>query len=334
MNKITSQQIKDLFSLPLNELILRAQKVHNQYFKKGDVQLASLISIKTGSCPEDCKYCPQSAHYNVNLKKENLIDISEVKKAAKLAKENGAHRFCMGAAWKKLRNGKDLDSVVNMIKEVKSLNLEACVTLGSITQDQAEKLKDAGLDAYNHNIDTSPDYYKKIITTRTFEERLETIQNARKAGISVCSGGIIGMGESWTDRAEMLEVLANLKPQPESVPINALVPVQGTPLQNKQIIEPEEMIIMIATARIILPKSRIRLSAGRKYLSNETQMLCLLSGANSIFYGDSLLTTKNNDMEKDKELISKFKEIKQSNLKEFIDKYLIIFTNKISSINH
>ena len=334
MNKITSQQIKDLFSLPLNELILRAQKVHNQYFKKGDVQLASLISIKTGSCPEDCKYCPQSAHYNVNLKKENLIDISEVKKAAKLAKENGAHRFCMGAAWKKLRNGRDLDSVVNMIKEVKSLNLEACVTLGSITQDQAEKLKDAGLDAYNHNIDTSPDYYKKIITTRTFEERLETIQNARKAGISVCSGGIIGMGESWTDRAEMLEVLANLKPQPESVPINALVPVQGTPLQNKQIIEPEEMIIMIATARIILPKSRIRLSAGRKYLSNETQMLCLLSGANSIFYGDSLLTTKNNDMEKDKELISKFKEIKQSNLKEFIDKYLIIFTNKISSINH
>ena len=197
----------------------------------------------------------------------------------------------MGAAWKKLRDGKDIDAVIDMIKEVKSLDLEACVTLGSITKDQAERLKDAGLDAYNHNIDTSPDYYK-IITTRTFDERLETIQNARKAGISVCSGGIIGMGESWNDRAEMLEVLANLEPQPESVPINALVPVEGTPLQNQKIVEPEEMIIMIATARIIMPKSRIRLSAGRKYLSNETQMLCLLSGANSIFYGDSLSQQK------------------------------------------
>ena len=334
MNKITSQQIKELFSLPLAELIFRAQKVHNENFKKGDVQLASLISIKTGSCPEDCKYCPQSAHYNVDLKKENLIDVSEVVRAAKLAKENGAHRFCMGAAWKKLKDGKDLDSVIEMIKEVKSLNLEACVTLGSITNDQAQKLKNAGLDAYNHNIDTSPDFYKKIITTRTFDERLETIKNARNAGISVCSGGIIGMGESWTDRAEMLEVLANLEPQPESVPINALVPVEGTPLQNQQIIEPSEMIIMIATARIILPKSRIRLSAGRKYLTSETQMLCLLSGANSIFYGDSLLTTKNNDMEKDKELISKFKEISQSELKELINKYLIIFTNKASPLNH
>ena len=331
MNKITSEQIKNLFTLPLNELIFKAQEVHKENFENGDVQLASLISIKTGSCPEDCKYCPQSAHYNVNLKKENLIDISEVKKAAKLAKENGANRFCMGAAWKKLRDGKDIDAVIEMIKEVKSLDLEACVTLGSITKDQAERLKDAGLDAYNHNIDTSPDYYKKIITTRTFDERLETIQNARKAGISVCSGGIIGMGESWNDRAEMLEVLANLEPQPESVPINALVPVEGTPLQNQKIVEPEEMIIMIATARIIMPKSRIRLSAGRKYLSNETQMLCLLSGANSIFYGDSLLTTKNNDMERDKELIKQFKQINKSNSKELINKYLIIFTDKIAS---
>ena len=334
INKITAQKIQNLFSLPLNELILKAQKVHNENFDKDDVQLASLISIKTGSCPEDCKYCPQSAHYNVNLKKENLINISEVKKAARIAKNNGAHRFCMGAAWKKLRNGKDLDTVIEMIKEVKSLDLEACVTLGSITQDQAEKLKKAGLDAYNHNIDTSPDYYKKIITTRTFEERLNTIQNARKAGISVCSGGIIGMGESWKDRAEMLEVLANLEPQPESVPINALVPVKGTPLQNQQIVDPEEMVIMVATARIILPKSRIRLSAGRKFLSNETQMLCLLSGANSIFYGDSLLTTKNNDMDKDRKLISQFKEINQSNLKKFIDKYLVVFTNKFTSLNH
>ena len=331
MNKITSEQIKNLFTLPLNELIFKAREIHKKNFEDGDVQLASLISIKTGSCPEDCKYCPQSAHYNVNLKKENLIDVSEVKEAAKLAKKNGANRFCMGAAWKKLRDGKDIDAVIEMIKEVKSLDLEACVTLGSITKDQAERLKDAGLDAYNHNIDTSPDYYKKIITTRTFDERLETIQNARMAGISVCSGGIIGMGESWNDRAEMLRVLANLEPQPESVPINALVPVEGTPLQNQKIVEPEEMIIMIATARIIMPKSRIRLSAGRKYLSNETQMLCLLSGANSIFYGDSLLTTKNNDMERDKELIKQFKQINKSNSKEFINKYLIIFTDKIAS---
>ena len=334
MNKISTEQIKNLFSLPLNKLIFKAREIHKKNFENGDVQLASLISIKTGSCPEDCKYCPQSAHYNVNLKKENLIDVSEVKKAAKLAKKNGANRFCMGAAWKKLRDGKDLDSVIEMIKEVKSLDLEACVTLGSITKDQAEKLKDAGLDAYNHNIDTSPDYYKKIITTRTFDERLETIQNARQAGISVCSGGIIGMGESWNDRAEMLKVLANLEPQPESVPINALVPVEGTPLQSQKIIEPEEMITMIATARIIMPKSRIRLSAGRKYLSNETQILCLLSGANSIFYGDSLLTTKNNDMERDKRLISKFKQINQSNSKDLINKYLIIFSDKIASKIH
>ena len=331
MNKITSEQIKNLFTLPLNELIFKAREIHKKNFEDGDVQLASLISIKTGSCPEDCKYCPQSAHYNVNLKKESLIDVSEVKEAAKLAKKNGANRFCMGAAWKKLRDGKDIDAVIEMIKEVKSLDLEACVTLGSITKDQAERLKDAGLDAYNHNIDTSPDYYKKIITTRTFDERLETIQNARRAGISVCSGGIIGMGESWNDRAEMLRVLANLEPQPESVPINALVPVVGTPLQNQKIVEPEEMIIMIATARIIMPKSRIRLSAGRKYLSNETQMLCLLSGANSIFYGDSLLTTKNNDMQRDKELIKQFKQINKSNSKELINKYLIIFTDKIAS---
>ncbi len=334
MNKVTTDQIKNLFSLPLNKLVFKAQKVHKENFEEGDVQLASLISIKTGSCPEDCKYCPQSAHYNVNLKKESLLDVSEVKKAAQLAKQNGAHRFCMGAAWKKLNDGKDLDSVIEMIKEVKSLDLEACVTLGSISQDQAEKLKNAGLDAYNHNIDTSPDFYKKIITTRTFEERLQTIKNVREAGISVCSGGIIGMGESWEDRAEMLEVLANLEPQPESVPINALVPVEGTPLQNQSPIKPEDMIKMIATARIILPKSRIRLSAGRKYLSNETQMLCLLSGANSIFYGESLLTTKNNDMDEDKKLIMQLKKINQSNLKEFINKYLIITNNKISSISY
>ena len=293
----------------MNKLIFKAQKVHNKNFQNSEVQLASLISIKTGSCPEDCKYCPQSAHYNVDLTKESLIDLERVKLAAKNAKKNGADRFCMGAAWKKLRDGNDLNTVVKMIKEVKQLGLEACVTLGSVTKEQAKKLKKAGLDAYNHNIDTSPEYYKEIITTRDFEERLQTINNVRDAGISVCSGGIIGMGESWHDRARMLEVLANLTPQPESVPINSLVPVPGTPLGNQKPLEPIELVRMIATARIILPKSRIRLSAGRKNLSNETQLLCLLSGANSIFYGESLLTTKNNDMSEDKKLISSFKEI-------------------------
>ncbi len=307
--KVSLKKIKKLIASPLNDLVFKAQKVHKKNFKKSDVQLASLISIKTGSCPEDCKYCPQSAHYNVELKKENLIDLEKVKAAAIRAKKNGADRFCMGAAWKKLKDGNDLNLVVKMIKEIKSLNLEACVTLGTITQNQAKALKKAGLDAYNHNIDTSPEYYGEIISTRNFEERLDTIKNVREAGISVCCGGIIGMGESWHDRARMLEVIANLNPQPESVPINSLVPVPGTPLGNQKPIEPIELVRMIATARIILPKSRIRLSAGRKNLSNETQILCLLSGANSIFYGDSLLTTANNDMENDKKLISSFKEV-------------------------
>ena len=309
MNNISLKKIKKLITSPLNKLVFKAQKVHNKNFKDSNVQLASLISIKTGSCPEDCKYCPQSAHFNVELKKEKLINLERVKLAALKAKKSGADRFCMGAAWKKLRDGNDLETVVEMIKEVKSLNLEACVTLGSITKAQALTLKKAGLDAYNHNIDTSPEFYGEIITTRNFEERLETIKNVREAGISVCCGGIIGMGETWHDRARMLEVLANLKPQPESVPINSLVPVRGTPLANQKSIEPIELVRVIATARIILPKSRIRLSAGRKKLSKETQILCLLSGANSIFYGESLLTTENNDMSEDKELISSFKEV-------------------------
>lgn len=309
MNNISLKKIKKLITSPLNKLVFKAQKVHNKNFKDSNVQLASLISIKTGSCPEDCKYCPQSAHFNVELKKEKLINLERVKLAALKAKKSGADRFCMGAAWKKLRDGNDLETVVEMIKEVKSLNLEACVTLGSITKAQALTLKKAGLDAYNHNIDTSPEFYGEIITTRNFEERLETIKNVREAGISVCCGGIIGMGETWHDRARMLEVLANLKPQPESVPINSLVPVRGTPLANQKSIEPIELVRVIATARIILPKSRIRLSAGRKKLSKETQILCLLSGANSIFYGESLLTTENNDMSEDKKLISSFKEV-------------------------
>ena len=306
MTKFNLKEIKKLISLPLNDLIFKAQNTHKKHFKTNDFQLASLMSIKTGSCPEDCKYCPQSAHYNVNLKKEKLVEISKVREAAELAKKNGADRFCMGAAWKKLPEGKDFSKIIEMIRTVKSLNLEACVTLGSITETQAKELKKAGLDAYNHNIDTSPEFYKEIISTRSFEERLDTIKNVRKAGISVCCGGIIGMGETWDDRAKMLEVLVNLNPFPESVPINALVPTKGTPLENKEPIKPFDMVRMIAVTRIIMPTTRVRLSAGRKELSPETQMLCFLAGANSIFYGDTLLTTANNEMVEDKKLIAEF----------------------------
>ncbi len=306
MTKFNLKDIKKLIFLPLNDLIFMAQNTHKKHFKTNDFQLASLMSIKTGSCPEDCKYCPQSAHFNVNLKKEKLVEVSKVKKAAELAKKNGADRFCMGAAWKKLPEGKDFNKVIEMIRTVKSLELEACVTLGSITEVQAKELKKAGLDAYNHNIDTSPEFYKEIISTRNFEERLDTIKNVRKAGISVCCGGIIGMGETWDDRAKMLEVLANLDPFPESVPINALVPTKGTPLENREPIKPFDMVRMIAVTRIIMPTTRVRLSAGRKELSPETQMLCFLAGANSIFYGDTLLTTANNEMVEDKKLIAEF----------------------------
>lgn len=306
MTKFNLEDIKKLIFLPLNDLIFKAQNTHKKHFKTTDFQLASLMSIKTGSCPEDCKYCPQSAHFNVDLKKEKLVEVSKVKEAAKLAKKNGADRFCMGAAWKKLPKGKDFNKVIEMIRTVKSLELEACVTLGSITEIQAKELKKAGLDAYNHNIDTSPEFYKEIISTRNFEERLDTIKNVRKAGISVCCGGIIGMGETWDDRAKMLEVLANLDPFPESVPINALVPTRGTPLENREPIKPFDMVRMIAVTRIIMPTTRVRLSAGRKELSPETQMLCFLAGANSIFYGDTLLTTANNEMVEDKKLIAEF----------------------------
>lgn len=304
--KYNKKKILEILNLPLNDLIFKAQNVHRKFFRNTGVQLASLVSIKTGSCPEDCKYCPQSAHFNVDIKKEKLMDFSDLKTAAFKAKKNGADRFCMGAAWKKLNDGPELDSVLDMIKEVKSLGLEACVTLGSVSYSQARKLKEAGLDAYNHNIDTSPDFYKKIISTRTFEERLETIKNISDAGISVCCGGIIGMGETWEDRAKMLEVLVNLTPPPESVPLNALVPVKGTPLENQPPVSPLEMVRMVATTRIVLPKTRVRLSAGRKNFSNETQLLCLLAGANSIFYGDSLLTTENNQMDDDRKLLSEF----------------------------
>lgn len=312
MKKYNLNEINKIMSMPLGELLYKAQHKHKKYFQNKDVQLASLISVKTGYCPEDCKYCPQSAHYNVDLQKEKLISLFSLENAAINAKKNGAQRFCMGAAWKKLNDGNDLETIIKMIKIVKKLNLEACVTLGTITEQQAIKLKKAGLDAYNHNIDTSPEFYKKIISTRKFEERINTLKKVRKAGINVCSGGIIGMGESWLDRAKMLKILHDMRPNPESIPINALVPVKGTPLENRSLIEPLEIIRVIATARIIMPKSRIRLSAGRKNFSKETQILCLLSGANSIFYGENLLTTENNSMSEDKKLIKEFNQQDES----------------------
>ena len=299
----TQKEILKILNLPLNELVFRAQKLHKKYFPKSDVQLASLLSIKTGACPENCKYCPQSAHYNTGIKKNSLLNVKYVLNKAKKAKKSGASRFCMGAAWREVKDGFEFNQVLKMVKGVKNLGMEACVTLGMLTQSQANKLANAGLKAYNHNIDTSPEFYKKIITTRKFEDRINTIKRVRKAGISVCSGGIIGTGEKINDRAKMMQILSNLKPHPESVPINALVPSKGTPLENRKKIDPTELVRMCATARILMPKARVRLSAGRKDLSNEAQILCFLAGANSIFYGDKLLTTGNNDTRGDIKLL-------------------------------
>jgi len=295
----TQNEILKILNLPLLDLVFTAQKIHKKYFPKKDVQLASLLSIKTGGCPENCKYCPQSAHYKTNVKNESLLSVNEVLKKAKKAKKSGASRFCMGAAWREVRDGPEFNKILKMVEGIKKIGMESCVTLGMLNQKQANKLAKAGLKAYNHNIDTSPNFYKKIITTRKFKDRIDTINRVRKAGITVCSGGIIGMGENISDRAKMLQVLSNLSPHPESVPINALVPSPGTPLSDRNKINPIELVRMCATARIIMPKSRVRLSAGRKDLSNETQILCFIAGANSIFYGDKLLTTGNNDTTND-----------------------------------
>ena len=301
----SQNNILKILNSPLLELVHRAQKIHLKNFPKSDVQLASLLSIKTGSCPEDCKYCPQSAHYNTGIKKESLMSVNEVLKKANKAKKSGASRFCMGAGWREVTDGPEFEKVLKMVKGVKKLGMETCVTLGMLNQGQANKLAQAGLKAYNHNIDTSPNFYKKIITTRKFQDRINTIKCIRKAGITVCCGGIIGMGETINDRAKMLQILSNFKPHPESVPLNALVPSKGTPLANQKKIDPIELVRMCATARIIMPKARVRLSAGRKDLTNEAQVLCFMAGANSIFYGDKLLTTGNNNTDSDLSLLKK-----------------------------
>ena len=290
----TVDEIVALHDLPLLDLIARANAIHRRHHDVNDVQKAALLSIKTGGCPEDCSYCPQSAHHReVKLDRVDLLETGEVLAAAKTAKDAGADRFCMGAAWRSAPKDKRFDDVVEMVRGVRSLGMEACVTLGMVTPDQAQRLAEAGLTAYNHNLDTGPEFYGDIITTRTYQDRLDTLKAVRGAGLEMCCGGIIGMGESVRDRAGMLQVLAGFDPHPESVPINTLVAVEGTPLAEREKVDPLDLVRMIAATRIVMPKARVRLSAGRSFLSREAQILCLVAGANSIFYGEKLLTTAN-----------------------------------------
>ena len=300
----TIAQVGALYSLPFPELMYQAQTVHREHHNPTKIQLAQLLSIKTGACPEDCGYCAQSGHHSTHVEKEKLMCVEDVLTKAREAKANGATRFCMGGAWRSPPE-KAMPSIVNMIKEVKELGMETCMTLGMLSQEQAETLKEAGLDYYNHNIDTSPTYYDKVATTRTFQDRLDTLDKVREAGIAVCCGGILGMGETREDRIEFLFTLANLETPPESVPINRLIPVEGTPLAKAEPVEGIELVRTIATARILMPKSVVRLTAGRTAMSDELQALCFLAGANSIFIGDKLLTEANPQMVKDEHLFSK-----------------------------
>jgi biotin synthase len=300
----TLDEINALFALPFNDLLFRAQQAHRRHFDPNAVQISTLLSIKTGACPEDCKYCPQSGHYNTQLEKEKLMEVEKVVAQARAAKDAGASRFCMGAAWKSPQ-GKDLRVVEEMVRQVKALGLETCMTLGMVDGEQASRLAAAGLDYYNHNLDTSPDYYAEIITTRSYADRLETLGHVRDAGMKVCSGGILGMGEDARDRSALLQQLARLTPHPESVPINMLVKVPGTPLENVEDLDPLEFIRAVAVARILMPQSHVRLSAGREQMSESTQALAFAAGANSIFYGDKLLTTGNPQADRDRALFEK-----------------------------
>jgi biotin synthase len=298
----TLAEVRALHDLPLFQLIDRARGVHLAHHKEDTVQLCTLLSVKTGGCPENCAYCPQSSHHQA-VTGEAMLKVDEVIESARRAKAAGSTRFCMGAAWREVKDGPAFERVLEMVKGVKAEGLEACVTLGMLSAEQAEKLKAAGLDAYNHNLDTSPGFYKSIITTRTYQDRLNTLHNVRNAGITVCTGGIIGMGEGIDDRCAMLLEIAKLDPQPESVPVNALVRIAGTPLEALPPIDPLELVRMIAVARILLPRSKVRLSAGRTDLPREAQLLCLYAGANSIFYGDKLLTTPNPGPDADQDLL-------------------------------
>lgn len=295
------EEVQALLDLPFNDLLFQAQAVHRRHFAPNTVQLSTLLSIKTGACPEDCAYCPQSARYDTGLKAEPLMDVNSVVTAAREAKANGATRFCMGAAWRAPKD-RDIEKVETLVREVKALGLETCVTLGMLKPQQAQKLADAGLDYYNHNLDTSPEFYGKIISTRTYEDRLDTLKNVRDAGVKVCCGGIVGMGETRAQRAGLLQALANLPEHPQSVPINQLVPVPGTPLGDAEPLDPFEFVRSIAVARILMPLSIVRLSAGRQQMDDAVQALCFHAGAGSIFYGEKLLTTGNPDVEHDRAL--------------------------------
>lgn len=295
-------EIQDIYNTPLLELIYNAATVHREFHDTGEVQVCTLLSIKTGGCPEDCAYCPQSARYQTDVDAEKMLDTDVILSAARRAKDGGSTRFCMGAAWRNARKNKDFDRVVEMVQEITDMDMEVCCTLGMLTNEQAAKLKDAGLYAYNHNLDSSEDFYNRIISTRTYQDRLDTLQKVRENNISVCCGGIIGMGETDQDRIELIHNLATMPVHPESVPINALIAVEGTPMEDQNKVPWHEMTRMIATARITMPKSMVRLSAGRVNMSIEEQAHCFMAGANSIFTGDKLLTTSNNELDEDQEM--------------------------------
>jgi len=298
------EEIAALYDLPFNDLLFRAQQVHREHFDPNQVQVSTLLSIKTGRCPEDCGYCPQSVRYDTGVDDEPLLPVDEVLAQARAARERGASRFCMGAAWRAPKD-RDLDAVVDMVREVKALGLETCLTLGMLSEEQTARLREAGLDYYNHNLDTSPDFYGEIITTRTYQDRLDTLARVREAGIKVCCGGIVGMGEDRADRIGLLRELANQPQHPESVPINMLVRVEGTPLADAEELDAIEFVRTIAVARLLMPKSHVRLSAGREAMSDATQALCFLAGANSIFYGEKLLTTPNPAADRDRALFER-----------------------------
>ena len=299
----TVAEIKQIYNLPFPELIFQAQTIHRKFFSANVVQRSTLLSIKTGGCSENCKYCPQSAHYETEVERQGLLPVAEVLQQAQNAKNQGSTRFCMGAAWRQVKDGKEFDSILEMVEGVHGLGLEVCCTLGMLTESQAVRLKAAGCHAYNHNLDTSPEYYGEIITTRTYEDRLKTLKNVRSAGITVCCGGIVGMGESTEDRLGLLAQLAEQDPHPESVPINMLIRIEGTPLAEVAPVDPFEFVRLIATARIVMPESMVRLSAGRTEMSDEMQALCFIAGANSIFAGEKLLTTPNPGEDKDNALM-------------------------------
>ncbi len=302
----TVQEVLELYQLPFSDLVFKAAQVHREFNDSRDVQKATLLSIKTGGCSENCAYCPQSAHYDTGLQRQNLMSVDQVRESAERAKASGSDRFCMGAAWRQVKDGPEFDRVIEMVSAVASTGMEVCCTLGMLNENQAQRLKEAGLTAYNHNLDSSEEFYSKIITTRKYQDRLDTLDRVRKAGLSTCCGGIIGMGETIEDRCGLLAKLASFEPHPDSVPINTLVPVEGTPLEEQKAtpVDPLDFVRMVAVARIVMPKSRVRLSAGRLQLSREAQALAFLAGANSLFSGEKLLTTQNPDVDEDQKLMS------------------------------